>query len=273
MVGSAFAQESDEKVFPNSGEVEMHQTDPEGRSTVTNILESTVIEDKYVNQYQKSNIQNISQLYWLKEVLDLANDKAIDNFVMINECEFYKKYYTSDFKWGKIRETVRATLAEKKENFSDKFKIIIPIDLGRYDVKKQGFPVINDSAISDMRRVEVGGNEERICGESFEIEFYPRSVFLILSEPFNYKFVPIDEHLAQAYIIRSNEVFGNRPRELRGKAFDRLAYARIRMSFSEYQSNIKQRYRADAAVMYGKIDGIDVFENADETGLLSTQDF
>jgi hypothetical protein len=41
----------------------------------------------------------------------------------------------------------------------------------------------------------------------------------------------------------------------------------------EYQGVSEERLRKPKAVMFGRIDGIDIFENADETGILSSIDF
>ena len=274
VIGSSFAQEQENKIFPDSENVSAEKSSPENRNTVTDILESTVIEDKYAGVYQVADIKNISKLYWLKTVLDLDDDTAIDNFILINECDFYKENLKDDFKWVKVRAATRELITDQLPTYSDKFKIIVPIDLGRYELDKKGFPLINGTRFKDLRRIEVGGNDRAICGKLWAIESYPRNIFLILSEPFTYDFVPVDEHLAQAFIIRSkDQSIVHRPKELLSKTFNRLAYARIRMSFLEYQGVTREQNRTPVAIMFGTVDGVDIFENPDETGLLSTTDF
>ena len=267
--------QQEEQIFPDSAVVPAEQTKKEHRNTVTNIPGSTIIEDKHAENYLLPTVENISKLYWLKGKLKFENNKALDNFVFINECELYKKHINDDFMWLKVRKAVESMITEKLPTYSDKFKIIVPIDLGRYDFEKKGFSLVNKTAFQDLRRVEVGGNYQTICGDDSEIEAYPRNVVLILNEPFNYDFLPINEHLAQAYILRNNKslpelpgVFG-----MGNKTFNRLAFARVRMTFLEYQGSTKKDTYMSAAMMFGTIDGIDVFEYADETGLLSSVDF
>ncbi len=274
---SLAAEEVEEDIFPQSAEVEkdieQKKSQPSNKG-VTSTLAGTIVEDKYAGQYQRATVQNISKLYWMKGKFDFDDDHAIDMFIFINECEFYKKNYRDDFKWAKIRAATRDMIKEYLPTYSDKFKIIVPIDLGRYDIEKKGFPLINKTAFEDLRRVHVGGNYQDVCGETHEITGYPRNISLILHKPFNYNFFNIDEHLAQGYILRNNENRAKLPPEfLRNKTYNRLAFARFRLHVVDYQDDIKEGADLLSALMFGKIEGVDIFERPDETGLLSSVDF
>ena len=237
--------------------------------------EITVVEDKYAGQYLEPNVNNLSKLYWKKNTLDVNNSKAIDNFLMINECDIYKEYYTDDFEWTRIRNAAQRMLKSTKDTFPDRFKFLLPVELGRYDLDRQGFPLGNDTAFIDLRRIEMGGgeNDYEICGKSNEIEFYPRNIVLALSNPFNFDFIPVDEHIAQAFIIRRKYEKFRIPNTLRLKGFKRLAYARVRVHLTSYQGEARGRENDVLAVMFGKIVGIDIFEDAYETKLLKSINF
>ena len=234
--------------------------------------EMTVIEDEYAGMYSEPSLENISKLYWKKNVLKEENDDAIDNFLRINECEMYEKFFDDDFEWQRIRDAAREMLTDAKADFSYKFKMIVPIDLGRYDMLRKGFPLINKTAFKDLRRIEIGGNSNgsEVCGKEGIIDYYPRNLILILNKPFSYEFIELDEHIAQAYIIRQKYDPVKRPRELQNKHFDRLAFARVRITFSEYQGVTRGSDNFPLAIMFGKLDGIDIFEDADEKRMLTS---
>lgn len=244
-------------------------------SFISDEPEVTVVEDRYAGQYLEPTVQNLSRLYWKKNTLDINNEKAIDNFLMINECDIYNEYYTDDFEWTRIRNAAQRMLMENKSEFPDKFKFLLPVDLGRYDLERKGFPLASDTGFIDLRRVEMGGgkNSYPICGKPTEIEFYPRNIVLALSNPFNFDFIPVDEHIAQAFIIRRKYEKFKMPNALRLKGFKRLAYARVRVHLTSYQGEARGRENNVLAVMFGKIDGIDIFEDAYETKLLKSIDF
>lgn len=234
--------------------------------------EVTIIKDDNAGKHVLPTVQNISKLYWKKDALSLSDNTAVDNFLLINECEIYERFYSDDFEWERIRKAARGMLKQNKENFPHEFKIIIPIDLGRYDLERKGFPLINKTALKDLRRVEIGGNPNHapICGKQGNIEGYPRNLILILNKPLTYEFVELDEHVAQAYIIRHKYEATNRPKELETQKFDRLAFLRIRITFSEYQGTTKGSDYYPLGIMFGKLDGIDVFEDASEKRLLTS---
>lgn len=237
--------------------------------------EVTVIEDKYAGEYVEATLQNISKLYWKKDALKITNNKAIDNFLLINECDIHEKFYKDDFEWQRVRSAAKDMIAENKESFPNKFKMVVPIDLGRYDMMRKGFPLINKTAFKDLRRVEIGGNSnsKSVCGHERAIEHYPRNLILILNKPFSYEFVELDEHIAQAFIIRKKYGKTDIPKELQNKTYDRLAFARIRITFSDYQGETRGRDNFPLGIMFGRLDGIDVFEDANEKRMLTSVDY
>lgn len=259
---------------------EQEKQEKEGKGITESDIQSseteiTVIEDEHAGKYVDATLENISKLYWKKNILKEENDTAIDNFLRINECEMYERYYTDDFEWMRIRDAARDMLKETKDNFPYKFKVVLPIDLGRYDMMRKGFPLINKTAFKDLRRIEIGGNSyhSETCGQDGIIDYYPRNLVLILNKPFNFDFIELDEHIAQAYIIRQKYDPAERPFDIRHKHYDRLAFARVRITFSEFQGTTRDSGNLPLAVMFGKLDGIDIFEDAHEKRLLYTADY
>ena len=57
-----FAQEKEENVFPDSEEIATEVSEKSDRNTVTNIPESTIVEDKHAGEYLQSTVENISKL-------------------------------------------------------------------------------------------------------------------------------------------------------------------------------------------------------------------
>lgn len=234
--------------------------------------ESTVIEDDHSGDYLSPSFENLSRLYWKQNAIDILDDEAIDNFLLINECKIYQQFYEDDFEWLRIRKAARKMILDNKDSFSNKYQIILPVDLGRYDMERKGFPLINDTAFMDLRRIEIGGNSSNteICEQGGTIPGYPRNVILVLSKPFQYDFLQLDEHIAQAYIIRQRYDPIKKPKDLKNKYFNRLAFVRIRITFDKYQGNAKGTDGDSLAIMFGRLDGIDVFEDPYEKRLLKS---
>ena len=290
IIPSAYAQEANQEaqespsfVTPNSvqfGE-DSFKVAPEARELqqdqifVSDEPDITVIEDQYVGQYLVPSVENLSKLYWKKNTLDIENNEAVDNFLKINECEIYEEYYEDDFEWKRVRDAAKKMLNQNKADFPDKFKFILPVDLGRYDLEKKGFPLVSETAFVDLRRVEMGGgdNQKDICGTTLDIDYYPRNIVLALSNPFNFDFLQIDEHVAQAFIIRRKYEKAETGNELRLRHYKRPVFARLRVHLTSYQGQTRGRDNNSLAVMFGRIEGIDFFEDPYEKKLLKSVDF
>ena len=274
-------QEDNSFITPNSFSFETEKQlnedlrEEEKSTFSTNEPDVTVLVDEHANEYYSPSVQNLSKMYWKKKTLDLKNDVAIDNFLRINECNLYEDFFTDDFEWDRIRNAARRMLEANQDSFPERFKFLLPVELGRYDSERKGFPLENNTAFIDLRRVEMGGgdNSGTICGVKHTIDFYPRNIVLALSNPFNFEFLPVDEHVAQAFLIRRKYDDFKVDNALRLQGFDRIAYARLRVYLSSYQGQARGKDNTTLAVMFGKIEGIDFFEDPYETKLLKSIDF
>jgi hypothetical protein len=280
-VSSQAQDDSDKQEFTVGSEVVFENVEPTKKSSAPPKMpelgkdaEVTIVHDEKINDYVDLSVQNISKLYWKIGILPLTNDLAIDNFLLINECDIYTKFYNDDFEWPRVREAGRKMIEANKDVFPTQFKMMVPVDLGRYDMKRKGFPLINGTAYRNMRRVEIGDNaySSRICGVGGFIKFYPKNIMMILNKPFVYDFVSVDEHIAQAFIVRRKYETFEGPRHIQ-RNFERPAFARIRITLKEYQGEANNQDREPLAIMVGKIDGVDIFEDQGEKRLLSSVDF
>lgn len=233
--------------------------------------DATVIMDKYKDDYVRGTPDNLARLYWRLGVFDSGDSRAVDNFMLITECRMYQNNINNDFEWAQIRIAAKDSLKIRKEKFPTKFEFLLPVELGNYDANRGGFPLTPATAYNNIRRLEITGNSTQrdLCGKKEEIKDYPRNVMMILENPFTYNFAKVNEHVAQAYILRKQEEIINLPVEIRQSRYQRLAFLRLRVDFSEYQGNIRGQNGDILAILYGKLDGIDLFEDDQEALLLS----
>lgn len=241
-------------------------------------MEATVVENKSNDEeFVEGSAQNFSKLYWRLGALSVENEKAVDNFLLINECELYESFQFDEFLWYDLVTATKNMLKTKRNEFPNKFKFRFTIDLGRYDTSRIGFPLVSDTAILNLRRVEIGGNSlsENICGmRNKEIEYYPRNVILVLNKPFTFELLELDEHLAQAFIVRRKYADYRLSDDEREAGYKRPVYLQLRVEFSHFQGIEKGTYgKSNLAVVYGKIVGIDIFEDRYSKTLLKTVDF
>lgn len=234
-------------------------------------LDATTIEDKYSGQYVRISPQTLSQLYWKLQVFDSGDNRAIDNYMLINECQIYQDNVNNDFEWNKVREAAKTSIQKNKADFPTQFEFYVPVHLGRYDVNKKGFYLVDGTGYEKVRRMEVHSyiRANEVCGHDGEIKDYPKAVLFVLQRPLTYVFAEVDEHVAQAYILRKQKEVLDLPPDERQRRYERTAYLRMRVDAQEYQGNIKGKQNI-LAVLQTELHGIDLFEDANGERLLSS---
>lgn len=233
-------------------------------------LKEGFLNDPFYDAYLKPTVPNLSHLYWKLGAYKEITKDSIDNYLLINECDIYKKYFHNDFQWKQISEITSKNLLATKDSFSSKFKFMFPVDFGRYDDERKGFPLINSTALYKFHRMEVFANKmnEKICGYDRAITAYPRNIMLALTKPLNLDFIPVDYDRAQLFLKRYKERIGRT-----SKRQDRRAFIRLRINFFRHLGVTRGLDNQPIAIVYGDLEGIDFFEQETEEGLLAVLDY
>ena len=237
--------------------------------------EVTIIKDHYGGEYVNPTLQNLSRLYWRLGVFDLLDDFAIDNYLKINECDIFTSYYKDEFEWIEIRDATRKSIGKQRDTYENKFKFVLPIILGNYDQDRGGFDLIRNTGFPNLKRIEFvdPNRKDEVCYLYPDIPDYERNVLLILDQPLDYTFVEMDDHVAQAFILRKKYEYMQIDEAVRLRRYERQAYIRLRMTIKEYQGSIKgQTLDGNLAILYGRLDGIDIFDDYEQKLLLASYD-
>lgn len=232
--------------------------------------EITVVRDNYAGKYNVATLENLSGLYWRLGAFDLADNMAIGNYIKINECKVFTDYINDDMEWTKIVDTMRGHLEKSRDTFPLNFQFVIEVNLGRYDPARGGFPLVNNTGFTEATRISVNSidNRRAICFDERPIEDYPRSVLILLPQPLTLDFIKLDEHVAQAYILRKKAEYNKLEESVRVKRYERNAFLRLRVTFTQYHGNIRGEQNSVLSILYGNIDGYELFEDASQKHLM-----
>jgi len=237
----------------------------------------TVMRDQFAGDYNFATIENLSKLYWRLGAFDLSDDEAIANYIKINDCKIYVDYLNDDFEWKKILNVMRDHIAQNSPTFPLNFHFLIPINLGKYDTEQGGFPIINKTGFNDSSRIQVTSIDvnNNVCSEDKFIKDYPKGIVLLLKTPLNLNFIKIDEHVAQAYILRQKSEAASRGDVQKVENEERLAYLRLRVSFSQYLGPVDgpSMEMPKLAILEGVVHGYEVFEDTDMKRMMLSVDF
>lgn len=232
--------------------------------------EVTIMRDDYAGKYNISTLENLSKLYWRLGAFDFEDEEAIGNYIKINDCKIYTEYVNDDLEWREILATMKKHLKTHYDTFPLNFQFVLELHLGRYDPEKGGFPLVDKTGFKDAKRIGVDSidNNLDICYSSDPIKDYPKGLIVILDKPFTLDFLKVDEHVAQAYILRKKSEYSNMSEDKRITYYERPAYLRLRMTFSQYHGNMNGESAQVTALIYGHINGYEIFEDSDQKRLM-----
>jgi hypothetical protein len=204
---------------------------------------------------------NLSKAYWALGKFDTSDDEAIDNFLMITECDLYQKYFFNDFEWASIHEATRASIVHNMSSYPTKFEILKPLNLDRYDPENQVFIIKEEDVMEGSRKFDVNKNNETqiICDHQHIIKDYPRNIVLILNRPINLRSFHVPPELAELYLEEARAYYEHMPHYLKTRKYEKIAYLRLKVSLFQYKETVRAMSGYDRAVVYGRLEGIEIY--------------
>jgi hypothetical protein len=158
--------------------------------------------DKYI--YEKPSYAKFSQLYWALDKFDAQDNRVIDNFMRINECEIYTNYINNEFEWNSIRDSGRQYILSNVEEFSTRFEIEQPLRLSEYDFTQQTFEIWDPYKVDGIKLFEILSPEfdQGVCGlrREYEVPQYPKGIILELPRPVSLLSIKMSPKVARSFV-------------------------------------------------------------------------
>jgi len=223
-------------------------------------------------------MQKVSQLYWAISKLDPAKNSDVDNFLMINECDIYKDYFSQEFEWRSIREAGREYVVKNKKNFPLRFEFMQQLKVTDYDFEREGFGVLEEFKIFGTRRFEILTKDamQPICNHKGNIEGYPKGLIIELSRPFSVMFVPVEPEAAEAYISSKASTFKSLDarHQTQSNLYDiRNVYLVMKIKVFAYKGKARTAEGMDLASVLAVLEGYEIYGDANKDTLLYSASF
>jgi len=152
--------------------------------------------------YFKTTADNILKAFWRMKNVDTDNDENIDQFLLVNECSLYTQFFEDEFEWNKIRAATKKYIKANINSFPQRFEIVQPITLDRYNELTKSFDIVEKDQIIGVTKMEVSWNDPRRspCLEGrFKYREFPINAILNLSRPLDYTHVPVTKEMVKEY--------------------------------------------------------------------------
>ncbi|MGH1403151.1 MAG: DUF4852 domain-containing protein [Alphaproteobacteria bacterium] len=235
--------------------------------------------NKYI--YEVPTVKALSHTYWAINLYDLEDDRAVDGFIQMNECEIYTAFSTDEFEWQEIRNASREFIRLNKNDFPTRFEFVIPLKLKNYDEKRHAFQLQEDYKMASLRRFEVLASDARkkICDIRNNRDYYPRAMVLEFSRPFSLTHIPMPQAVANDYIKRRlsymKQRYDSKKQTKRLMYSLRNAYLFIKVKVFTHGKILPYKSVTGGPViqLMAILEGYEIYEDSDKENLFFSQTF
>lgn len=161
-------------------------------------------------EFYSTTVQELSRTFIKLTGVDLSDDKLIDDFAAINNCDMYVKYYRDEFNWRQVREAFRRIIQRDLEQYPEHFYFTGITELGRYDFEKKAF-ILSDE--HRMRRMGLMTATQNVECAGHSIDRVPLEYNFRLTNPISVDSIPMEENKARR-LISMMEQSGNPQRQI-----------------------------------------------------------
>lgn len=190
---------------------------------------------------------------------DITNTKIADEYGRLVYCDLYRKNFSNDALWEKLRNEIVKRAVNKKEYFRVKYEVIGVFYLGRYDFKSEYFPIDRKrSPITNVGSVSLVSAKDfstDCMGQGVYSSILPMNVVMRLNEPLTILGFKIPRDSVERLMVRLEEA-GDQ---------DRRVYGRIRMITTDAKGIDFTQNNTAEAVLNGKVISVDFFIDHDLT--------
>jgi hypothetical protein len=203
--------------------------------------------------------------------LDLSEDRILDEYAIVTECDLYRYFYGNDLKWNKVRESIRDSVELNLNKFPSGYVYEDKLLLDRYDFQQQVFLFSEKYSMLKVNAFFLYRTNGHICNDTL-INYMPRSFRAVLDESVTVPGLPLTPRSADD-LVRRMDANKNKERAIYVRFNLHINYVSkvIRNPTEElldtpYRQKGSNQYQP--VIMNAQIDTIDFYEDEGRTKLL-----
>lgn len=150
--------------------------------------------------------------------LDLTEDRIVDEYAIVTDCDIFKTFVGNDFRWNQVRDTMRESVQMNLTHFPTAYVYEDKFALSYYDFQQQMFMFNNKNLIQKVNAFFLYRTNGHTCGDRV-IQYLPKSFRAILDESVTLPGLPLTQRSADA-LLRRMDANNNK---------DRFVYVRFNL--------------------------------------------
>ena len=186
--------------------------------------------------------------------LDLSDNKILDEYAIVTDCDIYHAFVGNDFKWNAIRDSIRQSIDINLTKFPSAYVYEDKLSLDHYDFQQQMFRFSSNNPLQKVNAFFLYRTNGLTCG-GIKINFLPKSFRAVLDESVSLPGLPLTQRSADA-LLRRMDANNNT---------DRMVYVRFNLHINYIGKVAKNAYPINndpVLVQQGAVEGAPILLNA-----------
>jgi len=207
--------------------------------------------------YAKPTYPELIQTMILMGGADINEQRIADEYGRLVYCDLYRKNFSNDVLWEKLRDEITARAVKKREYFRVKYEVVGLFYLDRYDFKNEYFPISKKSPITNVGSINLFSplDPKTDCSGASIYSIFPMEVVLQLNEPLTIERFKVSLDRVEKLMVRMEEAGDT----------SRRVYGRIRMVVTDAKGLDVSRGNSTQITLNGKVISVDFFIDSDLT--------
>jgi hypothetical protein len=131
--------------------------------------------------------------------LSFNDDKVLDEYAAISECDLYTYFHADDFQWNKVRTLIRQSVKQNVATYPTSYSYETKLQLDRYDFQNKLFRFTKKSTLRGVNTFLLY-NAVPIQCKGVMITIIPRAFRVVLDTPFTVEGLPLSQKDAEGLL-------------------------------------------------------------------------
>ena len=136
----------------------------------------------WADDYAKPTLDNLVKTLVRFSAIDTKDDRLLDEYAMITDCDLVKYFYVDDFRWNKVRQSFRDSIQMNIATFPVSYFYDTTLQLDRFDFGDKVFRFTAKTALHNVNSFLVYDAVDAVCGNR-KVKSLPLSYHMVLDQP------------------------------------------------------------------------------------------
>jgi len=128
-----------------------------------------------------------------------TDDRLLDDYAMITDCDLYRYYYKDDFKWNRLRALIRRSSAKDSANYPVRYHYDHKFQLDRYDFETKIYRFSPRTQIHNIGDIIIFTFAGPAC-DNLSPEYMPSSFKAKFNKPLTIPGLELDPKTTEALL-------------------------------------------------------------------------